>query len=619
MFDLFSAKRRRTLLPWEYGIAAIVLGKGSAQQDVLVNPRWDDDFLLAAAVSLDDEKPLPKASVDLVAMQKFVPTLSRFAFTAVGRKKTTIPWSAKVADERKIAMERWRLIIMQNPQGSIVGRQLLEAHSESNGGEVAGRIIEDTFGIKATRTLEQRSGSLLTYGRWLAGEDGSATILPFEEKWVYKYLCMLRTEKAAPTRGTKFRESIAFSHGVLGAFGALTAMSSRRCQGSAALSMITKSKHKQMDPVFVEQVEAFENGVFELESEVDRIHSGNACVLIHFRGRFSDLYYCSSEPKLDEPPGKEGYIEAAVSDTKVTRRDKRRMCLPLVGHSRGLLGRAWGREYLRLRAKHGLDATNGPLMVAVKADGTFTSSRLRSHEAVVWWREILLKLGCPIRPLQLFGSHSFKATLLSWLAKAGVPLSTRAILGYHASGSGETAILYSRDAVAGPLRSLHKLLMHVRAKRFDPDCTRSGRWLLEDKVAATQLIEEDTVFPWDNSEGGDLTSVSCDEAVPPPTNRASGSGDIPGIDNDFPVGFVENLISEPEEDDGFGPDSFICKLCKAEYKAEFCLRDCSKCEMSGCIRCLPVSVHDAELLCEVCKEASPCDAGATAFYFCLMN
>jgi hypothetical protein len=79
------------------------------------------------------------------------------------------------------------------------------------------------------------------------------------------------------------------------------------------------------------------------------------------------------------------------------------------------------------------------------------------------------------------GTHSLKACLLSWAAKAGLSPSDRKLLGNHISKADTSMVSYSRDALAGPLRALWRLLSAVMEGRFFPDKTRSGRWQSEVK------------------------------------------------------------------------------------------------------------------------------------------
>lgn len=103
-------------------------------------------------------------------------------------------------------------------------------------------------------------------------------------------------------------------------------------------------------------------------------------------------------------------------------------------------------------------------------------TKMRSSEASLWLREILIDLRVPVDGDQVFGTHSAKATTLSWAAKAGLANADRKMLGHHATGAEETMLTYSRDAMAGPVRRLGALLDVIRSRAFRPDVTRSGRW-----------------------------------------------------------------------------------------------------------------------------------------------
>ena len=74
------------------------------------------------------------------------------------------------------------------------------------------------------------------------------------------------------------------------------------------------------------------------------------------------------------------------------------------------------------------------------------------------------------------GSHSLKATYLSWAAKFGLKGGDQRILGYHAKSKDASVGDYARDSFAAPLRELKRVLDAVASGRFDPDATRSGQW-----------------------------------------------------------------------------------------------------------------------------------------------
>ena len=599
-FDVFTAKRVRLTLPWETGFAGLVLSRsgsdGWANCNALLDPSWENSFVRAALVTMptvlgteEDGKLIESLDDELTP-----------AFKSIGRTRIALPWSKKVDALRQIAMERWKLIVLDSPAGSQLGIQLHEASKSQFAQERTEAILQDVFATKATRTLEARSGSLLMFTHWRRTLPLFRGILPFVEDDCYSYLTALRVGNAPATRGRRFMESVGFAHGLIGASGATEVLQSRRCRGAAARSMTTKGPHTQRDPLLAVQVQALERGVFELCSEEDRIMSGNTVALLHVRGRFSDVYHCQSEPFMDGI-----FFEVPVLDTKVSRRDKKRKCLPLVGLSRGLSGLPWAEEWLRLRKAHGLDATNGPMMFAITAGGNWTGARLRSQEAMTWIRGLLIKLKVPIVPGQLFGTHSLKCTALSWMAKAGCRLEHRNMLGYHSSGAAESSLLYARAAYAGPLRALHKLFIHIRENRFLPDSTRSGSWCLDHRNEVGQEEDESEL---------DFSGDSVNN------QGASSSKNIPGIDfdavsvvdccSDQEGEYYRNSVDEPQageddEDDGFGTgsnDLFQCEACSINNIARNAIFICDECDDKGCTHCMIVQTIDGRLLCFNCIE-----------------
>ena len=121
-----------------------------------------------------------------------------------------------------------------------------------------------------------------------------------------------------------------------------------------------------------------------------------------------------------------------------------------------------------------------PLMPAPRAQGGWTTRPVDTDEAGVRLRQILSQAGVEAEALSNVGTHSLKATLLPWAGKAGLPANARRILGYHAVPKDRRVQEYSRDEVAEPLRLLGVLLEKIRDHGFDPDATRSGRWVSTD-------------------------------------------------------------------------------------------------------------------------------------------
>ena len=68
-----------------------------------------------------------------------------------------------------------------------------------------------------------------------------------------------------------------------------------------------------------------------------------------------------------------------------------------------------------------------------------------------------------------YTGHSLKATALSWAAKAGLAMPIRRLLGHHVKRAGASAVTYSRDAMAEPLRQLDGVLKSIADECFFPD------------------------------------------------------------------------------------------------------------------------------------------------------
>ena len=107
-------------------------------------------------------------------------------------------------------------------------------------------------------------------------------------------------------------------------------------------------------------------------------------------------------------------------------------------------------------------------------NGGWNRLPLTAEASTAWLRHLLLKSGTDKHELEHYGSHSLKATLLSWLSKRGVPREIRAALGYHAKAVDGTEVVYGRDNMSAPLRVMTSVIDEIVDGIFMPDETRSG-------------------------------------------------------------------------------------------------------------------------------------------------
>lgn len=89
------------------------------------------------------------------------------------------------------------------------------------------------------------------------------------------------------------------------------------------------------------------------------------------------------------------------------------------------------------------------------------------------------RVGVSHHSLTPLGTHSYKATLLSWASEWGMAHGPRRLLGYHSEGKDKSLLTYSTNGLAGPLRLLCNMLNDVKSGAFLPDSTRSGRFPIE--------------------------------------------------------------------------------------------------------------------------------------------
>jgi hypothetical protein len=105
-------------------------------------------------------------------------------------------------------------------------------------------------------------------------------------------------------------------------------------------------------------------------------------------------------------------------------------------------------------------------------------------------------------------SHSLKATVLSWAAKAGMAAQDKSILGRHVSAYADSSAVYARDLSIGAVSRLQDVIAQIHRGEFLPDAPRSGYYpvtmpvveepelpasevvKVEDDVAGQELAEE---------------------------------------------------------------------------------------------------------------------------------
>ena len=465
--------QRQARLPqqsWERGALATVFGRAG---------------VLAAPLG---EVPLPQC-LPQRAGQGFTPMRAAYVNEEDNLKKqdTTKEKPAvliqntgnfKKTDEeaRQAALEDWLDLVYKAGKEST----LFEAASGGGTSEVKSSL-EDAMASKATGTLRRRAASLILFIDWC--ETNLHQPFPITEERVYSYAKHLEDSEAPATRASAFKEALNFANGMLGLKGVSQAVLSPRVRGCVYNSIKRKRITVKKEPWTKEDIIKLEEAVISksgLELRItlqEQVFLGFILFLIHCRARFGDGARVKEEPYLDIS-GDQGFIEVSIvgGDTKTGKAaNKVRRSMPIVGHAIGVTGQNWAGPWLAVRKRMGLDAgVDQTLMPRPLLDGSFVGETITTSEGGRWLRIVAQKIGIS---LENKGTHSCKATLLSWCAKAGVNHTSRRLLGGHAKPKDTSVLEYSRDALAGPLRDLGRVLDLVRSKRFQPEggCARTRR------------------------------------------------------------------------------------------------------------------------------------------------
>ncbi|CAL1153951.1 unnamed protein product [Cladocopium goreaui] len=391
------------------------------------------------------------------------------------RAKRTITgrsWESLLNSQRVAAIRKWAGIIMSYLNFFEIGRQWDRLTPM---GQALGDGLKHIFAGKATGTLHARASPILRYVLWC--DNNGIPAFPLSEPAVYRFMCD-HSDTAAPTFLRSYLVAVRFSFHVLGVTGGESVLNSKRVEGCAREAFLKKRRTLQKDPLTVAMVEHLERVVMtDRYLDRDKVAAGCFLLCVYFRARFSDMMNLQ-DLILDEvivDGVAQGYIEGKVGRTKsaYTTEMKTRY-LPMVAPRYGVTGldcfTSWREACVRSGKPRG---ESMPMLPYPTANG-WTRSPVGAGEGADWLRQVLRVSGIPMDALANIGTHSLKTTTLSWMAKFGAPISIRQHLGYHMANADKMALLYSRDASAGPIRQLEECIAHVRSRTFLPDSTRSG-------------------------------------------------------------------------------------------------------------------------------------------------
>lgn len=405
--------------------------------------------------------------VTLPAQTQMRMTTGSMLFAAV-RRIRTMSWPKQQESLRHLALQRWKMIVDENPQSTVLGKQLHALATEFATDEEMNTLVTDTFAEKSTATLNKRAGSLLQYLVWHRREFGFSGMPPSESK-VYRYLKTLDSKSAASVPRSLLG-AITFSKHVLGLHDVDDVISSSRIRGSVYNKALDKPPLKQRRKLSVDELRSLHILGRCSPCMHDRYASLFFLAQTYLRSRYSGL--CGASKLLpDFTFDRSGFLEAHTLCSKTqTTASAKRTFLPMTALERGVTKDSWAQQFIAEREKQGLSSYRW--LLPVPTPGGWLDEPLSVGRAARWLKFLLAQMGH--KDLDDVGTHSCKTTLLMWCAAWGLDLPVRSLLGYHVPESGQSVLVYSRDAMSMPLRHLAVVMENIRSGNFNPDVTRSG-------------------------------------------------------------------------------------------------------------------------------------------------
>ena len=455
-FGQFGALPSDLSFPWESGVLADIFGKDSAMK-------------LPECVGYGDQhlQPLSNATGSSGSKQDAVELPQGAKYLKAVQSIKDIPYFEGKAQKLELACGLWMDILSIDWTASEVGGYLAPALLRDATGGEAVEILRASFGVKSPSTLLKRAGAFKRYIQW-HGKNGFGTVhscepLPLQEAAVWEYFLFLRTARIEKRRGytvpSSFLESVRFAKFTVGLKDTDEVLASRRLLGFSALERRDKGPSCQAPGLEVEHVRRLHEVLNAADNDIDRLGAGCFLICLYSRARWSDVRYIDH---VEIHEGRHGTLTLFTLEHKTASVGLRReQYMPLVVPWEGIVNENWIQTFLEVYEKCGLNILKrplGPLLPAPKATGHFCARPLSTSEAASWLRGLLEGTS----NFEFMRSHSLKASLLIWSAKAGFDKETRAVLGHHSSAVQGSDVVYSRHLQVRALRKLSMLLRRVR-------------------------------------------------------------------------------------------------------------------------------------------------------------
>jgi len=451
--------RKRPALPWETGVMRRIFGP--AEKERKLSPIWLED----PAEPLEDEA----SSLGMVHAPAGALLARR------GSAEAPLGWLQAKDKRREAEVEKWLGLLLDNPQGSEVGRLLEQKRRGGMDRPGLGRLLSGFFSNRDPLTLSRHRVAMEHYMSWLE-QSGRARLLPSTVGDAQVYLDSLWSEGVAGSRSIQYFKTCLFLGHVVG-IEELRGLEKSSVVAGYVTQARRRVRHRlKRRPLTAAEVAKLEGIVCNEERDIQsRLVAGSLLCGLFARARWHELGAITRLELIGEGMG--SFIEIETATVKIAAqhlRGRAAFCMTATGHGVHSFN-TWSSAWLALRDKEGLRAESpGGVIESPCEDGTWKGVPMTVGRARSWMAYLL-----EVPNDTLIGTHSLKATLLAWANLAGLSDESRRAMGYHSGAAGKKSAmieLYGRDSQAAAARITSQLVAAVRRGLLDPDAQRGKQY-----------------------------------------------------------------------------------------------------------------------------------------------
>ena len=461
--DGVSYKRRclqAPKLPWEVGVWSQIFTSSSRDRGY--------------------SSLLPSIGVeDVRAPEESAPALETAEIpSAVRRRLRTFRLERPEDDRRDLALQKLRRIILYDPSTSELGKSVAAESQVLGDDSMLSKSFTCAFASKATGTLSKRAFSLARFSTWML-EVEKESPLRASEGQLFRYVLFLEQKFTGALSGQHFVEAVRFLDSIAHfTVMKVEAVLSSRVLGQARMMRSQKNFLKQRPPLKVKQLMALEQMMMECDSRWGCI-LGHLLFCAHVCARWSDVQRVRRVwVEVDESSGVHLiHAETAGIKNAITAEAKARL-LPLVGLGMGVSGSPWAQAWMEARSVEGLQT--GPSFITptwCERLGRWGSEEMGSSEGTAYLREALILAGTEESEARECGTHSLKATLLTWTSQNILfsfnDVEQRA-LGHHLDAHAKSQVTYSRNYFIKLYGKVLSVTRAIQSGQYNPDMTAAA-------------------------------------------------------------------------------------------------------------------------------------------------